>query len=201
VTNDHSYTPRLWQQSAIGDRRSVVGSIVIILIVALCVLGIPFLADNVEGSLDTDESGRFIVDAYTSLLIPEGWSIQDQNDLLLTLTDGTYQFIIIVSVPTDETDAAGLLQSVYDGYASDSANVLTPIVPFATDAGGAAAGYRAQLVVAPGQGSANYGVIQNGRAFQPFFIGPSDLSDPFYDEADAIVATVEITAEPREGER
>ena len=84
-------------------------------------------------------------------------------------------------------------------YASDPANVVTDIESFATDAGGDAASYRALLSSDPnGDGSGFGAVSQNGRTLQPGATGPADLDDPFYDEFDAIVRSVEITTEPRE---
>ena len=82
-------TLRPWQQSAITDRRSVIGALAILLVAAFYIVGIPFLEENVAVSLETDESGRFVVDNYTTILLPDGWSVESQNELLTTLTDGT----------------------------------------------------------------------------------------------------------------
>jgi hypothetical protein len=200
VTGPDTKTLRPWQQSAIGDRRSVIGAIAIVLIVAFYVVGIPFLESNVEGSLETDEAGRFVVDDYTTILIPDGWSIDTQNDLLTILTDGTNSVVLIASSETTEASAAAILQPTYDGFSADPANELTPIESFPTDAGGVAAGYLARLAAdESGDGAGLYAVLQNGRSFQPSFTGPGDLTDPFYDEAEAIVRSVEISAEPRSG--
>lgn len=191
---------RPWQRSAIGDRRSVLGAIAIVLVVAVYVVGVPFLEGAVEATLETDEAGRYIVDDYTTVLLPDGWMIESQNDLLTTLTDGTYLFVVIASSPADEMTARDVLQPSYDGYATDPANELTPIETFATDSGADAAGYRSVLAATESaDGSAVYAIIENGRSFQPFFTGPSDLADPFYEEAEGIVRTVEIAAEPRDG--
>jgi hypothetical protein len=200
VTGPDTSTLRPWQQSAIGDRRSVVGAIAIALVVAFYVIGIPFLESNVEGSLETDEAGRFVVDDYTTVLVPDGWSVESQSELFTTLTDGTYSVVLITSSETEETSAQAILQPAYDGFGSDPANELTPIETFTTDVGGDAAGYLAVIALdETGNGAALYAVLQNGRSFQSSFTGPSDLSDPFYDEAEAIVKTVEISAEPRSG--
>lgn len=200
MTGPDTDTLRPWQRSAIGDRRSVFGAIALVLVAALYVVGIPFLEDNVEASLDTDEAGRFVVDDYTTILVPDGWTIDSQNDLLTILTDGTHQLIIIATSPADVATAEEALRPIYDVYSEDPANTLTPLTPFMTDSGGDAAGYRAVLASDPnGDGVAFYAVIENGRSFQPSFTGPPDLADPYYDEADAIVRTVEITAEPRDG--
>ena len=191
---------RPWQQSAIGDRRSVLGALAIVLIAAFYVVGVPFLEENLDATLETDEAGRYVIDDYATLALPEGWSIENQNELLTTLTDGTYQFIVVPTAPAAVATAAEALQSVYDTYAAEPANVVTPLESFTTDAGADAAGYRALVATDPsGNGLASYAIIQNGRSFQPLFTGPSDLSDPFYDDAQAIVMSVEISAEPRSG--
>ncbi len=191
---------RPWQQSAITDRRSVIGALAIVLVAVFYVVGVPFLEENVEVSLETDEAGRFVVDDYTTILLPDGWSVESQNELLTTLTDGTHQFFVIPSNPADEATPAETLQPVYDSYGADPANERTPIETFTTDSGGEAAGYRVVLATDPsGNGSAVFAIIENGRSFQPFFTGPGDLADPFFDEAEAIVRTVEISVDPRGG--
>ena len=193
-------TLRPWQGSAIGDRRSVAGAIAIALVVVLYVAAIPILNDSVEATLETDEAGRYVVDDYTTMLLPDGWTIESQSDFLTTLTDGSYLLVVIVSSPDEVTSAHEALQPAHEGYGADPANEVTPIVTFGTDAGGDAAGYRFFVVADPsGNGAASFAVVQSGRSFKPSFTGPADLTDPFYDEAEAIVRTVEISVEPKGG--
>lgn len=200
MTEEQVDTLRPWQRSSIGDRRSVLGAIALVLVAALYVVGVPFLDENIEASLETDEAGRFAVDEYTTILLPDGWSVESQSELFTTLTDGTYQLILVVSNPADVATAEEALRAIYDVYGEDPGNELTPLTSFTTDSGGDAAGYRAVLVSdSTGNGAAFYAVIENGRSFQPSFTGPADLADPYYDDVDAIVRSVQITAEPRDG--
>ena len=69
---------------------------------------------------------------------------------------------------------------------------------FTTDDGGEAAGYRARIASdTTGNGSAFFAVSDNGRLFSPGVTGPADLDDPFYEEMEAMVRSIVITAEPR----
>ena len=190
---------RYWQQSAIGDRRSVVGALALVLAAAFFVVGVPFIEDRVEATGVFDESGRFIVDDYTTMQLADGWSIESQSELFTTLTNGTYQMVVVLT-SLAEGSAEDALREFHDGYSADPANTVTPIVTFATDSGGDGAGYRFVLDSDPtGNGSTSYAVVQNGRKFQPLATGPADLADPYFDEIDTMVRSVEISAEPREG--
>ncbi len=190
---------RPWQQSSIGDRRSVLGALALVLITAFFVLGLPWIEENTEASGVFDESGRYIVDDYTTMQLADGWSVESQSELFTTLTDGTYQMIVVLSSPADASPEE-ILSEIHDAYASDPANTVTPIVTFVTDSGGDGAAYRFVLATDPtGNGSTSYAVVQNGRSFQPLATGPADLDDPYYEEVDTMVRSVEISATPREG--
>ena len=188
----------LWRQSRLGDRRSVLGTLAILGVVALLVVGIPFLESNVEQRGGLDAEGRFIIDDHAAIDLADGWQVESQSELFTTLTDGTYQIILIASSPQDATPEEALLVA-WDGFSADPANTVTPIEDLASSTGAEAATYRALIASDPsGNGAAFYAVADNGRIVQPSAIGPGDLTDTFYDMVDEMMGSIVITAEPRE---
>ena len=188
-----------WRRSRLLEPRSIVGAIVLVAVVAALALAIPYLEDNVEQSGVLDEAGRFIVDDYTTMVLPDGWNVDSQSEFFTVVTDGTYQLIVVVSNP-DATAPEDALSTIHDQYSADPANTVTDIETFATDDGGAAAEYRAFIATDPtGNGNAFGAVSQNGRLFQPSMTGPPDLDDPYFEMFTEMLRSVVITAEPREG--
>lgn len=187
------------RRSRLADPRSVIGAIAVVATVAAFVFLIPFVEENTDQSGGLDEAGRFIVDDYTTMVLPDGWRIDNQSEFFKVLTDGTYQMILSYSAEDTSTPEESL-EPFHSTYAEDPANTVTDISLFATTDGAMAAGYRAVLASDPtGSGSYFAAVSQNGRLFSPAITGPTDLADPFYDEFTEMVRSVIITAEPREG--
>jgi hypothetical protein len=193
-------TPTEWQTSSIGDRRSVFGAVAVAAVVAAFVFLVPFLEENVQQRGAFDDAGRFVVDDYTSIALAEGWQVDSMSEFFTILTDGDHTLVFPISNPADGSPEDAL-NVFYDAHAADPANVVTPIVTFATDAGAPAAGYRAVIASDPsGDGAAFYAVVDNGRSVEPSITGPADLDDPYYEAADAMVRSIVITATPREGQ-
>lgn len=190
--------PTWWRRSQLFEPRSIIGALGIVAVVAVFVLGVPFAEQNVEQRGGLDDAGRFIVDDYTTMVLADGWRIDSQSDLFKILTDGTYQLILTPSIEDPATPEENLAQ-FHDVYVEDPANEVTDIVSFTTDVGAEAASYRAIIASAPETGNSFAAVSQNGRLFSPAITGPTDLDDPYFDEFLAMVRSVEITAEPREG--
>jgi len=189
-----------WQRSSIGDRRSVFGAVAIAAVVAAFVFLVPFLEENVQQRGAFDDAGLFVVDDYTSIRLTEGWQVDSKSEFFTILTDGSHTLVLPVSNLADGSPEEAL-NVVYGAHAGDPANVVTPIVTFATDTGAPAAGYRALIASDPtGDGAAFYAVVDNGRSLQPSITGPADLDDPYYDAAEAMVRSIVITATPRDGQ-
>ena len=190
-----------WRESRLGDRRSVLGTLAILAIFALLVIGVPFLETNVEQRGGLDAEGRFIIDDYAAMELADGWQVESQSELFTTVTDGTYQIILIASSPQEATPEEALLVT-WEAFSADPANTVTPIEDLATSSGVEAATYRALIASDPsGNGAAFYAVADNGRIVQPSAIGPGDLTDSYYDMVDEMIGSMVITAEPRgEGE-